>query len=73
MKLDIFGSGCINDPDGSITLVITECADPDNVTIEFTQKPEGAADPVITAMGNGQYQLQGSAAGACLAQVTCNG
>lgn len=71
MKISVpYGSGCLG-AQNATRIIVSDCADPDNVTWSFTNKPEGAPDPVITALGDGQYDVHSDLAGAFLLVGEC--
>lgn len=71
MKISVpYGSGCTG-ADTPTRIVVSDCSDPDNVTWRYENKPQGAPDPVITAIGNGHYDVHSDFSGAFLLVGEC--
>lgn len=65
------GSPCIGD--GPVKVTVEDC--PEGGVIEWfvDRKPNGAADPTITDIGDGEYEIEASVKGAYILRADCCG
>lgn len=66
-----FGSACIGDD--PVILTVTDCENLDGIVWTVLYKPEGSTDPIITSIGDGDFQVTAAVKGSYVLEAECCG